>query len=173
MQTSILSSPGPRRTLALDLIGLVLALALCLGVGALGGVWTAAGVREWYPALAKPPITPPPWLFAPVWTTLYLIMGYAAWRVWRKAGFSGAPVALALFGFQLVLNLAWSYLFFGRHWIGAAFAEIIVLLVAIAATALAFARTDRIAAWLLAPYAAWVAFASVLTGWFWLLNRAG
>jgi tryptophan-rich sensory protein len=72
-----------------------------------------------------------------------------------------------------VLNLAWSYLFFGRHWIGAAFAEIIVLLVAIAATALAFARTDRIAAWLLAPYAAWVAFASVLTGWFWLLNRAG
>jgi translocator protein len=108
-----------------------------------------------------------------VWTALYLIMGYAAWRVWRRAGFGGAPAALALFGSQLALNLAWSYLFFGRQWIGAAFVEIAVLLAAIAATALAFARTDRIAAWLLAPYAAWVAFASVLTGWIWILNRAG
>ena len=168
----ITDAGAPRIRGAESLAGLAVALALCVGVGVLGGVWTAAGVRDWYPALAKPPITPPSWLFGPVWTALYLIMGYAAWRVWRKAGFGGAPAALALFGIQLALNLAWSYLFFGRQWIGAAFVEIIVLLVAIAATALAFARTDRVAAWLLAPYAAWVAFASVLTGWIWILNRA-
>jgi tryptophan-rich sensory protein len=170
MQTAIRTRSAPRHRGAISLIGLAFALALCVGIGALGGVWTAAGVRDWYPALAKPPITPPPWLFASVWTTLYLAMGYAAWRVWHKAGFGGAPAAMALFGIQLALNLAWSYLFFGQRLIGAAFAEIIVLLAAIAVTALAFARTDRAAAWLLAPYAAWVGFASVLTGWIWMLN---
>ena len=162
--------PHARGTRAL--VGLAFALALCLGVGALGGVWTAGGVRDWYPTLAKPPITPPDWLFAPVWTTLYLLMGYAAWRIWRRAGFAGAPAALTLFGIQLALNLAWSYLFFGRHWIGAAFAEILVLLAAIVATAVAFARQDRLAAGLMLPYIAWVSFASVLTGWIWALNRA-
>ena len=170
MQTAIGTRSAARHSGAVSLIGLAFALALCVGVGALGGVWTAGGVRDWYPTLAKPPITPPGWLFGPVWTALYLIMGYAAWRVWRKAGFGGAPAALTLFAIQLALNLAWSYLFFGRHWIGAAFAEIIVLLIAIGATALAFARTDRVAARLLVPYIAWVAFASVLTGWIWMLN---
>lgn len=170
MRTRSSHSTGLRHGGGAGLIGLAVALALCLGVGALGGVWTAAGVRDWYPALAKPPITPPDWLFAPVWTVLYLMMGYAAWRVWRRAGFGGAKAALALFGLQLALNLAWSYLFFGRHWIGAAFAEILVLLAAIAATAIAFARTDRVAGWLLVPYIAWVAFASVLTGWIRMLN---
>lgn len=173
MQTGIRKHSAPRHGGAIGLIGLAVALALCLGAGALGGVWTAGGVREWYPALAKPPITPPGWLFGPVWTALYLIMGYAAWRVWRKAGFGGAPAALGLFGIQLALNLAWSYLFFGRHWIETAFVEILVLLAAIVATAAAFARTDRVAAWLMAPYIAWVAFASVLTGWIWVLNRGG
>lgn len=172
MQTEIRKHSAPRHGGAIGLIGLAFALALCVGIGALGSVWTAAGVRDWFPALAKPPINPPAWVFAPVWTALYLIMGYAAWRVWRTAGFKGAPAALTLFGLQLALNLAWSYLFFGRHWIGAAFVEIVVLLAAIAATALVFARTDRLAAWLLVPYIAWVAFASVLTGWIWLLNRA-
>lgn len=167
-----LHGSAPRHRGAASLIGLAVALGLCLGVGALGAVWTADGVRDWYPTLAKPPITPPNWLFGPVWTALYLLMGYAAWRVWRRGGFAGAPAALALFGIQLVLNLAWSYLFFGRHWIGAALAEIAVLLAFIVATAFAFARHDRLAAWLLLPYAAWVAFASVLTGWIWALNRA-
>lgn len=167
-----LHAASPRHYGAASLVGLVIALALCLGVGALGAVWTADGVRDWYPTLAKPPITPPNWLFGPVWTALYLLMGYAAWRVWRRAGLAGAPGASTLFAFQLVLNLAWSYLFFGRHWIGAAFAEIAVLLAFIVATAFAFARHDRLAAWLLLPYAAWVAFASVLTGWIWALNRA-
>lgn len=167
-----LSTAESRHRGAASLVGLVIALALCLGVGALGAVWTAEGVRDWYPTLAKPPITPPNWLFGPVWTALYLLMGYAAWRVWRRAGFAGAPAALALFAAQLALNLAWSYLFFGRHWIGAAFAEIAVLLAAIIVTALAFAHHDRLAAWLMLPYAAWVGFASVLTGWIWVLNRA-
>jgi tryptophan-rich sensory protein len=171
MKVASFSRSAPRHSGAVSLIGLAVALALCLGVGALGAVWTADGVRTWYPTLAKPPITPPNWLFGPVWTALYLIMGYAAWRVWRRSGFGGAPAALALFGIQLALNLAWSHLFFGRHSIGTAFVEILALLAAIIATAAAFARTDRVAAWLMIPYIAWVAFASVLTGWIWLLNR--
>ena len=170
MSAISLESGVPRFRGASGFAGLAVALALCLGVGALGRLWTAAGVRDWYPELAKPPITPPGWLFGPVWTALYIAMGWAAWRIWRRAGFAGAAAPLSLFGVQLALNLAWSYLFFGRHWIGAAFAEILFLLAAIAVTALAFARRDRFAAWLLVPYFAWVAFASVLTGWIWMLN---
>jgi tryptophan-rich sensory protein len=156
---------------AVEIGGLVVAVGLCLGVGAAGGVWTAEGVRGWYAALVKPPITPPGWVFAPVWTTLYVLMGFAAWRVWRKAGFGGAPAALGVFSIQLALNLAWSYLFFGRHWIAAALADIIALVCAIGVTAILFARGDRLAAWLLVPYLGWVAFASVLNAWIWLLNR--
>ncbi|MCW5771053.1 MAG: tryptophan-rich sensory protein [Rhodospirillaceae bacterium] len=152
--------------------GLAVALAVCLTVGYLGSLWTAPGVRDWYPDLAKPPITPPNWVFAPVWTALYVLMAVAAWRVWRRAGFGGAPVALSLFGLQLALNLFWSYLFFDRHLIGAATVEIAVLFMSIAATAIAFARIDRLAALLLLPYLAWVGYAGVLTGWIWVLNRA-
>jgi tryptophan-rich sensory protein len=156
-----------------EVAGLVVAVGLCVGVGALGSVWTAESVRGWYAALAKPPITPPGWVFAPVWTTLYILMGFAAWRVWRKARFGGASAALILFCIQLALNLAWSYLFFGRHWIGLALADIATLVCAITATAVFFARIDRLAAWMLVPYLAWVTYASALNAWIWVLNRPG
>jgi len=155
-----------------DWIVLLALVGICLGVGAIGALWTARSVAEWYPQIRKPPITPPNWLFGPVWTALYVLMGIAAWRVWRRAGLVGGRGSLAVFGFQLALNLAWSYLFFGMQNIGLALIEIIVLLVAIFATIILFARWDRVAAWLLAPYAAWVAFASVLNGWIWVLNRS-
>lgn len=155
-----------------DWIVLLALVGICLGVGALGASWTARSVAEWYPLIRKPPITPPSWLFAPVWTALYVLMGIAAWRVWRRAGMAGGGGALAVFGVQLALNLAWSYLFFGLQNIRLALIEIVVLLIAILATIVLFARWDRVAAWMLAPYAAWVAFASVLNGWIWVLNRS-
>lgn len=166
-----MAASGNRIGGAPAVLGLVAAIGLCLAVGALGSVWTAESVRGWYAALAKPPINPPNWVFAPVWTALYAMMGFAAWRVWRRAGLGGAAGSLGLFCIQLALNLAWSYLFFGRHWIGIALFEIVVLWLAIAGTALAFARTDRFAAWLMAPYLAWVAYAAVLNAWIWALNR--
>jgi translocator protein len=125
----------------------------------------------WYAALNKPPWTPPSWLFGPVWTVLYATMGVAAWLVWERAGFRGARVALALFGAQLVLNAAWSWLFFGLQRPGLAAAGILVLLAAIVATCVAFWRVRPAAGLLLLPYSGWVGFAAALNLAIWWLNR--
>ena len=143
-------------------------LALCLGISALGGAITAGPVKTWYPALAKPAITPPDITFPIVWTLLFLMMAIAAWRVWRRTGWG---VALALFGVQLGLNLGWSALFFGAQRIGLALIEIAVLWLAIAATARSFARYDRWAAILLLPYLVWVSYAALLNALIWQMNR--
>jgi translocator protein len=153
-----------------DLLALGAFLVLCLGVGALGSVATAQSVGTWYQGLAKPAFNPPDWVFAPVWTTLYVLIAVAGWRVWRRRGLSGARLEFAAYAAQLALNLAWSILFFGQRMIGAAAAEIGVLLFAIAANAVLFWRVDRPAGWLLAPYAAWVAFACLLNFALWHLN---
>ncbi|MFA5914229.1 MAG: TspO/MBR family protein [Burkholderiales bacterium] len=157
--------PGRR-----DSLGFIAFLVLCLAVAALGGAATASSVGNWYPTLAKPAFNPPNWIFAPVWTALYFMMAVAGWRVWRRDGLRRARWALTLFALQLALNLAWSILFFGMHSIGAALIEIVVLLLAILATALAFWRRDRAAGMLFVPYAAWVAFAAVLNAAIWRLN---
>ena len=125
---------------------------------------------EWYASLAKPPWNPPSFVFAPVWTTLYVLMGIAAWLVWREAGFSGARAALSLFLVQLVLNALWSYLFFGMQKPMFAFFEIIVLWCMILATLVAFWRVRPMAGVLLIPYVCWVSFASVLNYQLWRLN---
>ena len=153
-----------------DLLTLGAFLAVCLGVGALGSVATAESVRTWYPGLAKPPFNPPNWVFAPVWTTLYVLIAVAGWRVWRHRGFSGARAEFTAYAAQLALNLAWSFIFFGQHMIGVAAVEIGVLLAAIAVNAMLFWRIDRPAGWLLAPYGVWVAFASLLNFALWRLN---
>ena len=147
---------------------LVVAVGLCLAVGALGGWVTATSVKTWYPLLSKPGFTPPDWLFGPVWTALYVLMGIAAWRVWRAD--AKARNALAVFVVQLALNLAWSVVFFGLRKIGAAVAVIVLLEAAILTTMAAFWRVDRSAAALLLPYALWVAFATVLNIAVWRLN---
>jgi tryptophan-rich sensory protein len=141
---------------------LALSVGVCLAVGALGGLATASSVRTWYPTLAKPSWNPPAWIFGPVWTALYVAMGVAAWLVWRRAGFANARAALAVFGIQLVLNLAWSFLFFGAKSPVAGVVDIALLWAAIVATIVAFARVSTGAAWLLAPYLAWVTFAAAL-----------
>lgn len=121
-----------------------------------------AGPGEWYRALSKPEWNPPNWIFGPVWTTLYLMMGIAAWRVWRRGGFAANARPLGLFLAQLVLNAAWTPIFFRFHLLGWALAEILLLWAFIAATIAAFFRRDKPAAYLLVPYLAWVSFASFL-----------
>lgn len=151
---------------------LALFLAVCLAAGGLGSVATTRSVAEWYPLLIKPAWNPPSWLFGPVWTLLYILMGLAAWRVWRSAGnFTTARNALLFFLIQLILNVAWSWIFFGLRMPGTAFLELIFLWIAIATTIKAFARIDAAAAWLMSPYIFWVTFAGVLNLNIWILNR--
>ena len=145
-------------------------VALCLGVAAIGGWATSISVGGWYQTLDKPRWTPPDRVFAPVWTILYLMMAVAAHRVWRRAGVKGGREALALFGVQLALNLLWSILFFGLQRIGLALLDIVLLWTAIAATAVAFWRIDRLAGILLLPYLGWVTYAVGLNAAIWHLN---
>ena len=145
-------------------------LAICFAVAGLGGRWTAGQVTGWYRTLARPAFAPPNWVFGPVWTLLYALMAIAAWRVWLASPSPARSWGLLLFLAQLALNLAWSWIFFRRHAIGAALVEIAVLWMAIGAATLAFSRVDLVAAWLMAPYLAWVTFASALNAGFWRLN---
>ena len=163
----------PARSRFADIAGLVLFVALCLGIGALGAAVTATSVKTWYANLAKPSFNPPDEVFGPVWTVLYVMMGVAAWRVWRTADRDTARGPLTLFALQLALNLGWSVVFFGLQKIGSAVATIVVLDVAILVTMLAFRTVDRVAALLMAPYLAWVTFATVLNIAIWQLNPTG
>lgn len=151
---------------SLGLIGWLLAT---LATGAVGALATR-NAREFYAGLVRPAWAPPGWLFGPVWTTLYLLMGVAAWLVWRQAGWTGARVALSFFVGQLVANALWSWLFFAWRRGGLAFAEVILLAGLIVATMLAFARVRPLAAVLLVPYLAWVTFATALTYALWRAN---
>jgi tryptophan-rich sensory protein len=143
-------------------------LVLTLATGYVAGQITAVGIPGWYASLAKPSFNPPNWIFAPVWTALYAVMAFAAWRVWRIKGWRAKGLALWLV--QLALNFAWSCLFFGAHDPGAALADLAVLGVAIFATLVSFGRVDRPAGWLMIPYLGWVSFAGVLNFWVWQLN---
>ena len=146
-------------------------LALTFAAGAVGA---AASVQAatFYRQLARPAWAPPGWLFGPVWSALYLLMALAAWRVWREQGCRRAAPALALYLAQLLLNALWSWLFFSWHRGGAASLEILLLWALILATVLAFARIQRLAAYLLLPYLAWVTFAALLCVAIWRLNPA-
>ena len=153
-----------------DLFGLAVFIALCLGVSAVGALVTATSVTTWYTTLNKPAFNPPDWVFAPVWTLLYLVIAVAGWRVWRLRRLAGARREMAAYAAQLILNLGWSLLFFGAHSIGVAFGEIVLLLAVIIVNAMMFWRVDRLAGWLLTPYAAWVGFAVALNFALWRLN---
>jgi tryptophan-rich sensory protein len=128
---------------------------------------------EWYRALQKPSFNPPGYLFAPVWTLLYILMGIAAWLVWKRAGFAGARIALILFVAQLILNGLWSWLFFGLQRPGVALIDILLLWGLIIATIVSFWQKSAPAGMLLLPYIAWVSFASLLNFEIWRLNRSG
>lgn len=149
---------------------LIVFFAVCLGAGGLGSFFTAGGVRDWYPKLRKPPGTPPSWVFGPVWTTLYVLMAISAWLVWREFGHGAFPALLFFFA-QLALNVAWSGIFFGSRMPGVAFAEIVILWLAILFTTFVFYSLLPISALLLIPYLLWVAYASYLNWGIWRLNR--
>ena len=146
-------------------VALVGWLALCFAAAAVGARYQPGA---WYAGLRKPAWNPPSWLFAPVWTVLYAMMGVAAWLVWREAGLSRE---IGLFVVQLALNAAWSWLFFGLRRPGLAFADIVVLWLCILATLSAFWSVRPLAALLLVPYLAWVTFAAALNAALWRLNR--
>jgi translocator protein len=134
------------------------------------GAFASRNAPSFYAQLVKPAWAPPSWLFGPVWTALYVMMAVAAWLVWRKVGWRGAGTALGLFLAQLACNALWSWCFFAWRRGALAFGEIIVLLALLVACVVAFARVDRIAALLLAPYLAWVSFATALTLAIWRAN---
>jgi tryptophan-rich sensory protein len=144
-------------------------LIATLGVGAVGSLFTSPAIPTWYASLNRPTFTPPNWVFAPVWTALYILMAFAAWRVWKKTGLRS--LEMAVFTLQLMLNLGWSVVFFGLHRIGAALVEIVILDLAILVTLILFVRRDRLAGLLLAPYLAWTLFATLLTQTFGQLNQ--
>jgi translocator protein len=152
-----------------DLKGLAGFLLLTLGAGGIGAIGSM-DAPEFYAQLSKPAWAPPAELFGPVWTMLYLMMAIAAWLVWRVRGFDAAPRTLSLFIVQLIANAAWSWLFFAWQSGAAAFAEIILLWLLIAATIGAFWRVRKLAAVLLLPYLAWVSFAMALTWTCWQRN---
>ena len=154
-----------------QVIGLIVALAACYAAAAVGGIFTSSSVGSWYQTLEKPPFNPPSWVFGPVWTVLYGMMAVAVWLVWRNAAPGQARLPITLFAIQLVLNVAWSLLFFGLRQPGWAFAELCLLWLAIGATLLTFWPVSRPAAWLMVPYLLWVSFAGVLNLNIWLLNR--
>jgi tryptophan-rich sensory protein len=159
----------PRDQPILTLIVAVLTVEI---VGASGAVFTAQGLSGWYGTLERPALAPPNWVFAPVWTTLFALLGAAAWLVWRRATDLPGAVRLATLAFvaQFAFNLAWSAAFFGMQDVELGLAVIAVLWLLIVATIWAFARVDRRAAALLVPYLLWVSFAAYLNYGFWVLN---
>jgi tryptophan-rich sensory protein len=153
-----------------SIVALVGWIAVSLAAGAVGGV-ASVNAGAFYGQLDRPPWAPPGWLFGPVWTTLYVLMGIAAWLVWREAGWAGARAAFVLFLVQLALNALWTWLFFAWRNGALALAGIVVLLIFIIATMIAFGRVSRRAAVLLVPYLCWVLFATALTAAVWIRNR--
>lgn len=153
----------------LQLIGCVL---LCQGVGLIGAVGMRSGATwAWYNSLSKPPINPPGWVFGPVWTTLYTLMGISLWMILRHG--REQPLfrrAVFLFLAQLVLNALWTPLFFWWQMIGGALLDLTLLLALLCLTILCFRKIHSTAAWLLVPYALWACFALVLNAWLLLLN---
>jgi benzodiazapine receptor len=156
----------PRR----DLIGLIVAVLGTEAIGALSGIVAGGDFVSFFDALRKPPATPPPAVFGPAWTVLYLLMGIAAWLVWREGLNRQTALALGLFAAQLALNFAWSLIFFGQQRIGVALIEIAVLWLVILATIVAFWTVRPSAGALLLPYLGWVSFAAYLNAGIWRLN---
>ena len=149
----------------------VLAIIAVTAASIVGQLATYPNLAPWYSGLSKPSFNPPNWLFAPVWTALYVLMAFAVWRVLRQPGASAARrLALGLFFVQLALNAAWSWMFFGANSPLLGMINIIPQMLIILATIITFHRLDRIAAWCLVPLAAWVSFASVLNLAIWRLN---
>lgn len=146
----------------MNILKLVASVVISFVAGGIGSLATVPNIPTWYANLDKPAFQPPNWVFGPVWSTLYLLMGIALWLVWTAKTKDSKKRAYILFGAQLVLNALWSLVFFGLHWTWLAVVVIVALWIVIALTIREFAKFSKPAAWLLVPYIAWVTFASVL-----------
>jgi translocator protein len=147
-------------------------LAACFLVASISSAFSIPAIPHWYAALNKPSFNPPNHVFGPVWTVLYALMAIAAWLVWNPPASPLRSSALRIFWLQLFLNFAWSWIFFHQHQLAGALLEIVLLWLAILAATVLFSRVSRLAAWLMLPYLAWVAFATLLNYEIWRLNPA-
>jgi translocator protein len=154
-----------------EFLKLAVAIAVCQGAGIIGSIFTVPAIETWYAALVKPSLSPPNWVFAPVWITLYTLMGISLYLVWRKSTKENCHCfALQLFLFQLSLNVVWSYLFFGLQEPLLALFGIVFLNVVVVLVMWRFWYIQKVAAYLLLPYAVWIAFAMYLNFMIWQLN---
>ena len=149
---------------------LIIAILLPMVVGGLSGFLTANSINDWYVTLNQPSFNPPNWVFGPVWTTLYLIMGISLFRIWRLPATEERNKAIKIFALQMTLNFFWSLIFFKWHLIGLALVEIILMWLMIAAMIHHFRKLDIAAGYMNIPYLLWVSFASVLNGAYYFLN---
>lgn len=149
---------------------LIIAILLPMVVGGFSGFLTANAINGWYATLHQPSFNPPNWVFGPVWTTLYLIMGISLYRIWRLPVSVERNQAIKIFTLQMTLNFFWSLIFFKWHLIGLALLEIIVMWIMIAAMIHHFRKLDAVAGYMNIPYLLWVSFASVLNGAYFILN---
>ncbi len=154
----------------INFIRLAISILICQLAGFIGSIFTAPAITSWYENLKKPAFRPPNWLFAPVWTTLFLLMGISLYLIWSKGINKKTQIALIAFGVQLVLNILWSVFFFGLKNPLLAFLEIIILWLAIFINIIYFYRIEKIAAILLIPYILWVSFAAFLNFLIYKLN---
>ena len=152
------------------LLKLLVSIALPLGVGAIAGMFTAQSVPEWYAALNRPSFNPPNWIFGPVWTTLYILMGISFFLVWKQDASKERNQAILIFSLQLLLNFAWSFIFFYFHMIGFALVEIILLWVSIIIMLVLFYKAKPVASYINIPYLLWVTFATILNAGYYFLN---
>jgi tryptophan-rich sensory protein len=151
---------------------ILISVVTCLGIGFISGQITKSAIIDWYPMIKKPFFNPPNWVFAPVWTMLYVMMAVAAALVWDKIDRNNlVKTALRYFVIQLILNSLWSILFFGLHNPGLALIEIVLLWLMIYETFIQFGKIDKLAANLLIPYLGWVGFATILNASIWFLNK--
>lgn len=151
-------------------VKLVVSVLFTVGIGSLGGLFTMSEIQGWYAGLQKPSFNPPNWLFGPVWSMLYLLMGISFYLIWKQPVSTVRNVGLTLFVIQFILNFFWSILFFNQHLIAAALLEMVFMWIFILLTMIWFAKLSPTAAWLLLPYLCWVSFATVLTAAIWKLN---
>jgi translocator protein len=166
-----------------NIIRLGISITVPLAAGIIGAIFTAESVSTWYQTIEKPWFTPPGWIFSPAWTALYILMGVSLFFVWKtstnridddkeESQCSRKSIAFTAFGIQLMLNVLWSFLFFGLRSPQLAFAEIVILLTSIVITTIIFFRISKLASGLMLPYAGWVTFASLLNLQVWLLNSS-
>ena len=143
-----------------------------LGLGAIAGLFTADAVPEWYETLNRPSFNPPNWIFAPVWTTLYILLGISLFLIWKQHSSKERNLAILIFLLQLILNFSWSFIFFYFNMIGLALIEIILLWINIIIMLVLFYKIKPIAAYINIPYLLWVAFAILLNASYYFLNRS-